>query len=267
MQRFPVLQKLDRARIYTLLEARVPGFTVAQFLLKVYEWRFRWLLRKQVDDPELRHKLTPDYPLGCKRVLLANDYYTALNRDNVEVIDTGIARVGENTVVSDDGRERPVDAIIFGTGFHATDFLAPMEITGREGRSLNQAWQAGAEAYLGITVHGFPNFFMLYGPNTNLGHSSVIYMLESQIDYILECLELIRTRRLRYLEVRAEPQNRFNRQIQQKMERTVWQNGCESWYKTASGRNTNNWPGFTFMYRMRTRRIEQNDYHMVGDTE
>jgi len=266
MQRFPVLQKLDRARIYAALEARVPGFTFLPFLMKVYAWRFHRLLRKQVRDPELRRKLTPDYPLGCKRVLLANDYYPALVRDHVEVIDTGIERVTEDSVIAADGRERKVDAIVFGTGFQATDFLSPIRITGRDGHSLNQAWRDGAEAYLGMTVHGFPNLFMLYGPNTNLGHSSVIYMLESQIHYILQCLDLIRSRELRYLEVRAEPQDRFNRQIQHRMERTVWQQGCESWYKTADGRNTNNWPGFTFIYRRRTRHVQLDDYHRVGET-
>ena len=198
--------------------------------------------------------------------MLFRSYYPALVRDHVEVIDTGIERVTEDSVVGADGRERKVDAIIFGTGFQATDFLSPIKITGRDGYSLNQAWRSGAEAYLGMTVHGFPNLFMLYGPNTNLGHSSIIYMLESQIHYILQCLDLIERRRLRYLEVRAEPQDRFNRQIQQRMARTVWQQGCDSWYKTADGRNTNNWPGFTFMYRRRTRHVQLDDYHRVGET-
>jgi cation diffusion facilitator CzcD-associated flavoprotein CzcO len=266
MQRFPALQKLDRGRIYVQLEARVPGFTFLQFLLKVYQWRFQRLLHKQVRNPELRRKLRPDYPLGCKRVLLANDYYPALDQDHVEVINAGIDRVSGDLVRAADGSERKVEAIIFGTGFQATDFLSPITITGRDGRSLNQAWQDGAEAYLGMTVHGFPNLFMLYGPNTNLGHSSVIYMLESQIHYILQCLDLIKTRKLRYLEVRAEPQYAFNRKIQRKMEHTVWQKGCDSWYKTADGRNTNNWPGFTFMYRRRTRHVQLADYHRVGET-
>lgn len=260
MQHFPWLQRLDRLRLYGILEARALGFVLWNSLLKFYQLKFRWQLHRQVHDKALRDKLIPDYPLGCKRVLLANDYYPAITQPHVEVIDAGVAEVRPNSVVAGDGSERQVDTIIFGTGFHATDFLAPMEITGRAGRNLNTVWRDGAEAYLGITVHGFPNLFMLYGPNTNLGHNSIIYMLESQIHYILECLRLMREEDLRWMDVREQAQNAFNARIHKQMEHTVWQSGCQSWYKTASGRNTNNWPGFTFSYRRQTRQPKREDY-------
>lgn len=260
MQRFPLLQRLDRLRLYSLLEMRALGFVMLNSLLKFYQWKFRWQLHRQVRDPELRRKLVPEYPLGCKRVLLANDYYPALAKPHVEVIDAGVAEVRPESVVAGDGKERQVDCIIFGTGFHATEFLSPMRITGRNGLELNRVWADGAEAYLGITVHGFPNLFMLYGPNTNLGHNSIIYMLESQFQYILDCLTLMRHRGVRWMDVREETQNAFNARIHAQMQRTVWQQGCDSWYKTESGRNTNNWPGFTFRYRQQTRHVEPGDY-------
>jgi cation diffusion facilitator CzcD-associated flavoprotein CzcO len=265
MHRFPWLQRLDRLRLYSVLEMRALGFVLMSSLLKFYEWKFRWQLRRQVSDPALRRKLTPDYPLGCKRVLLANDYYPTLAKPHVEVINSGISEVRPDAVVAEDGTERQVDTIIFGTGFHATDFLSPMRIIGLNGRDLNQAWSDGAEAYLGITVHGFPNLFMLYGPNTNLGHSSIIYMLESQFRYILEAVTQLDDSNRGWLDVRENIQDDFNHELQRKMRKTVWQNGCESWYQTAEGKHTNNWPGFTFAYRQRTRHIDLRDYHLAGD--
>lgn len=259
-RRLPWLQRLDRLRLYLQLETRALGFLVMHSLMKYYEWRFRWLLRRQIDDPEKRRKLTPDHPLGCKRVLLSNDYFPALNQANVEVIDAGVKAVKPHSVVAGDGTERRVDTLIFATGFKATDFLSPMHIEGRFGRTLNETWRGGARAYRGINVHGFPNLFMLYGPNTNLGHSSIIYMLESQFHYILECLKLMGDKQWRWLDVRAEVEDRFDDVIQRKLEHTVWQAGCDSWYQTDSGRNTNNWPGFTFTYRRLTRHVDPRDY-------
>ncbi len=153
--------------------------------------------------------------------------------------------------------------IIYGTGFKATDFLTPMTITGRHGQDLNQVWKDGAEAYLGMTVHGFPNLFMLYGPNTNLGHNSIIYMLESQIHYIRLCLAAMEEQSLQALEVREGVQAQFNQDIQARIRDTVWDKGCHSWYKTDSGKNTNNWPDFTFNYRHQTRHVKWSDYELV----
>lgn len=213
-------------------------------------------------DPALREKLTPDYPMGCKRILMSNDYYPALAQDNVEVINHGIQAVDERGLIDSTGAHHVADVIIYGTGFRATDFLTPMEISGRDGRRLNDVWRDGAEAYLGISVHGFPNLFMLYGPNTNLGHNSIIYMLESQFHYVLQCLEKLKEQPV--LEVRKDVQSEFNQRIQKQIRETVWEKGCNSWYKTESGKNTANWPGFTFDYRRRTRHLDLKDYALDG---
>lgn len=258
MARFPLLHDLSRARIYSLYELRVLGFSYIKPVMQVMKLLWARHLRATVPNPELRRKLIPDYPMGCKRILLANDYYPALTRANVEVVTDGIQEVRAQSIVDESGREHPVDAIIYGTGFRATEFLAPMTIRGRGGRELNEAWRDGAEAYLGITVAGFPNLFMLYGPNTNLGHSSIVYMLESQIAYVMQCLEALDAHRC--LDVRPEVQSAFNREVQRRLGRSVWEQGCKSWYMTASGKQTNNWPGFTFSYRRHTRRLDLKDY-------
>ncbi|MFT6538100.1 MAG: cation diffusion facilitator CzcD-associated flavoprotein CzcO [Thalassolituus sp.] len=263
LKRFPITQTLDRLKIYIANEARVLGFTSLQKAMALFEWQFKQQLKKFIKDPELREKLTPDYPIGCKRILMSNDYYPALAQDHVEVINQGISEVTATGVVDSEGQHHDVDVIIYGTGFQATDFLTPMTITGRNGIALNDAWKDGAEAYLGISVNGFPNLFMLYGPNTNLGHNSIIYMLESQIHYVQQCIAAIDSQKLRSLEVRSLVQTNFNDRVQSKISDTVWNKGCHSWYKTESGKNTNNWPGFTFNYRRQTEKLDLNDYDIV----
>ncbi|MDX1803960.1 MAG: NAD(P)/FAD-dependent oxidoreductase [Alcanivorax sp.] len=259
LKKLPIAQTLDRLRIYAANESRVLGFTSLQKVMTGYQWLFQRHLKKCIKDPELRSKLIPDYPMGCKRILMSNDYYPALSRSNVEVINHGITSVDQSGLTDSTGAHHDVDVIIYGTGFKATDFLTPMTIHGRQGQDLNDAWQNGAEAYLGITVHGFPNLFMLYGPNTNLGHNSIIYMLESQMQYILQCVAQLQ-QGTRALEVRQDSQEQFNSRIQSQIHDTVWDKGCHSWYKTESGKNTNNWPGFTFDYRRQTRELDLNDY-------
>ncbi|KYZ86704.1 4-hydroxyacetophenone monooxygenase [Alcanivorax sp. KX64203] len=258
LKTLPITQTLDRLRIYAANESRVLGFTSLQKAMTVYQRLFRRHLEKHIADPSLRAKLTPDYPMGCKRILMSNHYYPALARDNVEVINHGIQSVDHSGLTDSTGTHHRADAIIYGTGFRATDFLTPMTIIGRHGLTLNQVWRDGAEAYLGITVHGFPNLFMLYGPNTNLGHNSIIYMLESQIHYIQQALAHLPATGA--LEVRSRTQNDFNRRLQRRIRDTVWDKGCDSWYKTESGKNTNNWPGFTFDYRRQTRVLDLSDY-------
>ncbi|HIL21887.1 MAG TPA: NAD(P)/FAD-dependent oxidoreductase, partial [Alcanivorax sp.] len=260
LKKLPLTQTLDRMRIYAANESRVLGFTSFQKAMAVYEWLFARHLKKQISDPALREKLTPDYPMGCKRILMSNDYYPALAQANTEVINYGIDAVDKQGLTDSSGTHHDVDVIIYGTDFKATDFLTPMPITGRDGVDLNTAWQDGAEAYLGITVRGFPNLFMLYGPNTNLGHNSIIYMLESQIHYVQQCLAEMDEQKLHSLEVRESVQARFNDNVQRKISDTVWDKGCHSWYKTESGKNTNNWPGFTFDYRRQTQHLELSDY-------
>ncbi|EKF75843.1 monooxygenase [Alcanivorax hongdengensis A-11-3] len=262
LKKLPIAQTLDRLRIYAANESRVLGFTSLQKAMTAYEWLFKRHLKQSIKDPALREKLTPDYPMGCKRILMSNDYYPALARDNVEVINHGIQSVDKQGLTDSTGVHHDADVIIYGTGFKATDFLTPMTLHGRDGQDLNEAWKDGAEAYLGITVRGFPNLFMLYGPNTNLGHNSIIYMLESQVHYVLQCLAQLDDS-VRALEVRQDSQARFNERVQADIRDTVWDKGCHSWYKTDSGKNTNNWPGFTFSYRQQTRNLDLNDYELI----
>lgn len=260
LARVPWLQRLGRGLQYVGHEARAVAFVYLPAVMKLLDRSFRRHLARGVADPERRRQLMPDYPLGCKRVLISNNYFPALARPHVEIVDGRIREVTERCVVTDDGREREVDAIIYGTGFTATEFLAPMRIKGLDGRELNQVWRDGAEAYKGISVSGFPNLFMLYGPNTNLGHSSILYMLESQFAYLIECFRAIERLGLRYLDVKPRVQRRFNQRLQRVIGRSIWAQGCSSWYKTATGKNTNNWPGFTFAYRRQTRRLALADY-------
>ncbi len=255
----PAVQRLDRIAQYWTHEVRALAFTRFSGLLKPYRWRFHKYLQRNIHDPALRQRLEPDYPIGCKRVLISNDWFEALARPNVSVVTESIERVTANAVRTVDGHEHAADVLIYGTGFHATDFLAPMQIRGLDGAELNEVWRDGAEAYLGMTVSGFPNLFMLYGPNTNLGHSSIVYMLESQIGYVMQALETLRAG-ARWLDVKPQVQQRYNSALQERIKHTVWDQGCSSWYKTADGKNTNNWPGFTFEYRRSTRTLDPDAY-------
>jgi cation diffusion facilitator CzcD-associated flavoprotein CzcO/acetyl esterase/lipase len=245
----PFAMKLYRLGTYVRYESRALGFTKFKAVMKpVVGWPFRRLLARQVPDAALRARLMPDYPIGCKRILLSSDYLATLSRPNVTLQTQGIRRITPKGVQTDDGAVHAVDAIIYGTGFAATDFLSPMRITGRGGVDLNTTWRGGAQAYLGMSVPGFPNFFMLYGPNTNLGHNSIVYMLESQIEHVMRCFKALRKTGSSTLEVQAADHERFNAGVQQRLERTVW-NGCTSWYVDANGHNSTNWPGFTLSFR------------------
>ncbi len=258
--RFPWLARLYRAWLYLTYEMRFPVFRqnplLGRWIARVAERSMRAAVR----DPALQRALVPDYPIGGKRILISDDYYPTLERENVELVTTPIARVTEEAIVTQDGRARPVDTIIFATGFETTSFLVPMRIEGVDGRVLDEVWHAGAEAYLGITVAGFPNFFMLYGPNTNLGHNSIVFMLECQVNYILDCLRAMRAHDLAWIDVRPEAMAAYNRELQAVLARTVWARTPRSWYKRADGRITNNWSGTTFAYWWRTRRVNLAAY-------
>jgi cation diffusion facilitator CzcD-associated flavoprotein CzcO len=262
LRRLPGALALDRAMTYARLEWRALGFTRRPELLRVADRMNEGLLTAQVRDPDLRRRLTPQGPAGCKRILLSDDYYAALDRPDVEVVTAPISRILPAGVLTADGAEHPVDTIIWGTGFTATDFLAPMTVIGAGGGDLRKAWRDGAEAYLGISVAGFPNLFLLYGPNTNLGHNSVVFMLESQFRYVLGAVRRIATTGTP-LDVRPEVQRQFSDWVRRRLGTTVWERGCTSWYRTASGRNTTNWPDFTFAYRVRTRRFDPAAYRTV----
>ena len=260
----PFLYRAARATVYALYETLGIGFVSWRPAMQPLRAAAMWNMRRAIKDPELRRKLTPDYPLGCKRVLFSNDYYPALTRSNVELITAGIASAGTTGLRTADRREYEVDAIILGTGFAAAELLAPMEIIGRAGVRLTEAWRGGPEAYLGLAVAGFPNLFMLYGPNTNLGHNSIIYMLESQIRYVMQAIAHLNSMPGACLEVRAQAQTRYNRRLQQALARTVWSDGCRSWYINAQGRVISNWSGFTFTYRRMTRKFDPSLYEPIG---
>lgn len=223
-------------------------------------------LKRHIKDPVLRAKLTPDYPIGCKRVLFSSEWYPALACDNVDVETEPIAEVTTSGVRTADGRLHEVDVIIYGTGFKATEFLAPMTITGRDGRDLHAEWADGARAHLGMAVPGFPNMFLIYGPNTNLGSSSIILMMEQQARYIRQITqELARggpDRQARAFEVRRAVEEAYDADVQSRLERGVW-TSCDSWYRTNSGRVTTNWPGLVHEYQRRTRTAVLEDYQEV----
>ncbi|MDV6014666.1 NAD(P)/FAD-dependent oxidoreductase [Haloechinothrix sp. LS1_15] len=259
----PLLQRLVRAGVYIGREALVPGFVKEPRLMHALEWVASHHMRRQLRDPELRRKATPDYTIGCKRILPSNDWYPTLQRPNVELVTDPVAEIRPRSIVTGDGTERAVDTIIFGTGFHVTDMPAARRLYGRHGMRLDAAFRGGPRAYLGTTVAGFPNLFLLLGPNTGLGHSSMVYMIESQIDHVLAALEAIHRRGAHTIEVRGQVQDTFNRWVDEAMVATVWQTGCASWYLDATGRNPTLWPDWTWRYRRSARRFDPADYELT----
>jgi cation diffusion facilitator CzcD-associated flavoprotein CzcO len=260
-QAMPSLQRLVRAGIYCGRESLVPGFAVNPRLLTLAEVIARAHLRRQVVDPELRAKLTPDYTIGCKRILISDNYFPALTQSNVEAVASAITEVGEDWVQAADGTRRQVDTIICGTGFHVTDMPMASWLHGRDGRTLAEVWSGGAQAHRGTTVAGFPNLFMLVGPNTGLGHTSMIYMIESQLDYTIDALRHLRRTGAAAVEVRPEAQVAYNRAVQRRMQGTVWTTGgCASWYLDSHGHNTTLWPTFTWRFRRGTRSFQLAEY-------
>jgi cyclohexanone monooxygenase len=262
-EKLPVTQKAARTSLYMQLESRAVAFTLTPAVMKVAQKVAEGHIRSKVKDPVLRNKLIPDYTMGCKRVLMSNDYYPALVQPNVNVISEGIREVTAHGVVTNDGVERKVDAIIFGTGFRVTDLLTPLHIHGRNGVDINDVWANGMEAYLGTTIAGFPNAFMLTGPNTGLGHNSMVFMIEAQIHYILEAMKTLKKKRAKFLDVKRGEQDAFNLKLQPKLEKAVWSSGCKSWYLDANGKNTTAWPGFTFDFWRQTRRFNSAHYEIV----
>jgi cation diffusion facilitator CzcD-associated flavoprotein CzcO len=259
----PLLQHAARAAIYGLLEWRAYAFVVQPSLLKQAQKQATRYLESRVKDPALRAKLTPSYTMGCKRILLSNDYFEAVQRPNVDVVTDAIERVTPNGVLTKDGVEHPLDALVCATGFQAAEACAPFEVRGKDGRDLNEAWKNGAEAYLGTTVSGFPNLFLLVGPNTGLGHNSMVFIIESQVEYVLDAVRTMRDRRIKSVDVRRPRQDEYNAFLQRRLSKAVWSTGgCKAWYTTRDGKNTTLWPGFTFDYRFRTRRFDPAPYHV-----
>jgi cation diffusion facilitator CzcD-associated flavoprotein CzcO len=264
--RFPIVRKADRLGTFLYGEVLTSGFVLSPRVLALPMWMWRRQLDQQIPDPALRERCVPGYTMGCKRVLFSNDWYPTLARPNVDLVTDPIERIAADGVVTEGGELRPADVIIYGTGFKTLDFLAPMSITGRHGRELHQTWRDGAQAYLGVTVSGFPNFFMIYGPHTNLGGNSIIYMLEGEIGYAVAAIAAIGEHDLAWLDVRPDVQSSYNAWVAAASRTSVWESGCKSWYTTADGRNINNWPDHTFMYRYRVRSFDLAKYRVMPAT-
>ncbi|HBO14259.1 MAG TPA: 4-hydroxyacetophenone monooxygenase, partial [Halieaceae bacterium] len=227
------------------------------------ERKSRQFLEEEVDDPALRRALTPDYRIGCKRILFSDDYYSAFRRSTVELVTAPIEGIDEQGVRSADGRDRPVDVIIYGTGFQTHPMQGQVEFVGRDGRSLGEAWADGEEAYRGVCTAGFPNFFMLYGPNSNLGSNSIIFMVERQCRYVAACIDKLLVHDLARLEVNPGVQRAYNDRMQGELAQTVWAADCDSWYKDAEGRISNNWPRSTAAYWWHMRAPDFADFDMA----
>jgi cation diffusion facilitator CzcD-associated flavoprotein CzcO len=251
LRRLPALRRLYRTGIYWAHEGYVPAFTWQPRLVAPAEKAALANLRKGIKDPDLRARVTPRFRLGCKRVLRSNTYYPALAADNVDLVTEPIARVTPAGIVTADGVEHPVDVVVVATGFHTTDLPIAEHIVGREGRSLAQVWgEGGMAAYKGTTVHGFPNLFLMVGPNTGQGHTSMVFIIESQVAYLRDAIRVMRAHGLAEVEPRADTQRRWNAGLQKRMRRTVWNTGgCSSWYLDEHGRNTTLWPKATFTFR------------------
>lgn len=255
--RFPRTQAFGRNLTWKLSEQLNKSLTGTNPMKKVLEAVWRLNLRLQIRDKQLRAKLRPDYPIGCKRLLFSNDWYRALAADNVDVVTEHVTEVLPRGVRTADGVVHEADVIIYGTGFAATEFLAPMRITGANGLDLNDAWAEGARAYYGICLPGFPNLGIVYGPNTNLGGSSIINMMESQSRFIRQLVEV--TAQTGRVEVLRETEERFDTEVQDRIAASVW-GGCSSWYRDEGGRVTTNWPGTVVEYKTRTAELDLDDF-------
>lgn len=254
-----------RYRIYWMSELFAP-FIISDrpFFKQRAERMARAHIRRQVADPALRETVTPDYAIGCKRVLISNDWYPAIQADNAELVADGPARITENSIVMKDGREIEVDAIVCATGFKVPSKAASFPIVGLDGLDLDTAWADGAEAYKGVAVSGFPNLFFLMGPNTGPSHTSVLAFTEMQMDYITKAIDHMRRQDLKWLMVKKTVQDRFNRGIQKRMQHTAWTTGCSSWYLTDAGKNTTLYPGFNWEYRLRLWWFRPVEYESVA---
>jgi cation diffusion facilitator CzcD-associated flavoprotein CzcO len=259
-RRLPLAQLAMRAGIYWAREGYVFPFRNAR-LRKLATRLGTKHLEEQIADPRLRAKLTPSYEIGCKRILPTNEWYPALTKQNVEVVTEGIREIRPHSIVTADGEEREVDTIIFGTGFHVTDLPIADRVRGRDGRTLAETWQGSPEAYKGTVVAGYPNLFFLVGPNTGLGHNSIVFMIESQVNYVADALSAMRRRGAAVLEVRPEAQAAYNAEVQRMTRGTVWvTGGCSSYYIDRNGRNSSLWPTFTWPFRQRLRHFDEAAY-------
>ena len=237
----PLVLRLYRFRIWFLLGSNYFALVKRTWYSKILEAKTTKYMNSIVTDPALVKKLTPDYFFGCKRVLVVEDYYETLIKDNCELVDIPIQRLESNVIIDEKGKERKVDLIIYGTGFKTSKFLTPLKISGFQGKELNDSWSEGAEAHRGVTVSGFPNFFMLYGPNTNLGHNSIIFMIECQAKFIMQCIKKVLDNKKSYIDIKKAEMLKYNEDVQKGLEKTVFSSNCDSWYKNEKGKVVNNY--------------------------
>ncbi len=260
-RRVPPAQRAVRAGVYASRELLILGFVKRPGLMGGLEQLSRAHMRKQISDPELLAKVTPDYTLGCKRIVPSNRWYPALSADNVELVPAGLREIRPASVIDTTGQEHAVDAIVFGTGYHVTDPPVADYVRGRDGRLMAEVWQGSPRAYFGTAVPGFPNFFMLLGPNTGLGHSSMVYMIESQIEHALQAVRALIGSGAATIEVRLAAHDAYNRHIDARLQGTVWDTGgCASFYQDATGRNATLWPDWTWRFRQQCARFDAGAY-------
>lgn len=258
----PGWRTAHRATLYWANEWTLSAFLKERSLLRpMIEWAAKKHIHYHIKDPDLRQKLTPNFRFGCKRALLSNEYYPALARDNVDLIDTGIDSITDTGIVDKNGNKYDADVIIWGTGFKADEPLVGVTVTGVDGQDLNTVWQeTGFESYYGTTVSGFPNAFILAGPNTGIGHTSLLVMLEAQFSYVMDALKKIKQHNLKYIDVKPSVQRDFCQTMQDKMVGTAWTSGCNSWYLSDSGKNFTLWPDYTFNYIRGTKHLNLTEY-------
>ncbi|WP_051940385.1 flavin-containing monooxygenase [Phaeacidiphilus oryzae] len=262
---FPATRRLRRQLLWLVREFQVGAFTRRPQLMRATQLLAKAHLNRAVSDPELRAKLTPDYLIGCKRILLSNTYYPALAQPNAEVLASALTEVRGSTVVTADGSEREVDAIVFGTGFHVTDMPIGDKITGAAGHTLAEHWKDGLAALRGAAIDGFPNLLMIIGPNTGLGNSSMILQIESHTAYAVSYLRALDRTGAAALDATPAAVRSWNEEMQRRMQTTVWSTGgCNSWYQDRFGRNTTLWPGSTAAFRRATDHVDLNEYELVN---
>ena len=261
--RFPALQRLDRASVFASQELGAAALTRRSPVRPLLRAVGRWQIKRAIDHPELRRKVTPRDDIGCKRIMVTDDWYPALTRPNVELVTDRIAEVTPGGIRTDDGVERAADVLVLATGFRSHDFVAPLEITGAGGRTLADEWAGLPRAYLGITVPGFPNMFLLYGPNTNGGAGSIVYTIEAAIGHVLAALAALDRAGAGAIEVRREAAEGFDRTLRSALAGTVWHSGCTNWYVDEHGNDPNQWPWTWRTYRRRTARIEPGAYALA----
>jgi cation diffusion facilitator CzcD-associated flavoprotein CzcO len=260
--RFPALQRFDRAAIFAFMEIGAAALTTRPWMRRPLRAVGRRQITRAIADPELRRKVTPSDEIGCKRMMLTDDWYPTLTKPNVDLITDRIAAITPTGIRTQDGAERPADVLVLATGFASHAFVAPMEVVGAGGRSLAQEWAPVARAFLGMSVSGFPNMFLLYGPNTNGGTGSVIYTLEAGMGHVIAALRELDRADARRIEVRPEAVEEFNRELRAALAGTVWHTGCTSWYLDENGNDPNQWPWLWSTYRRRTARIEPGTYEL-----